>query len=236
MPDPAAVLREHLPNPVHAWSIGTYGAIAEFTRDPGEATEETISDNGGTVVTPRGALRIDLASPVTLADYESRGHHGEDTVRTIMFCIDEAAARQNARTALTEIGPDDAAIAGAGTLFDMGLGAGHVDVCVRTEDAALTATLRAHAGKSIFDPDNPAMAAIKNASPTRVFISCLGRIEIYQPIGSTAKGIPTPEGPHTHVLPKLLRLNRTHARNAANSGNGVPDGMVPALNLYPAAT
>lgn len=230
MTSAAEVLRDHLADPAHAWSIGTYGAIAEFTRDPGEATTENIGDSSGVIVTPRGAMRIALNGAPEMITHDSRGHHGEGKVRTIMFCLEGDTARRNARTVLTELGPDSDAIAGGGTLFDMGLGVPHVDVCVRTDDETLAAKLRANSGRNIFDPDNPAMAAIKAASPNRVFTSRLGRIEVYQPIGSSAKGVPTPEGPHTHVLPKLLKLKRTHARNAP-----VPDGMVPALNLYPAA-
>ena len=225
-----ALLLDHLRDPAHAWSIGTYGAIAEFTRDPGEADTETFTDTGARIVTPRGVIAISLDVPVTLAEYESRGHHGGGNVRTVMACLPSTDAARAARTALTETGPDEDAVAGSGILFDMGLGVPHVDVFVRTGDAALQAELRKHLGRSVLDPENPAMAAIKEASPHRVFVSRLGRIEVLQGIGSTANGIPTPDGPHTHVLPKLLKLNRTHARNAP-----VPEGMVPVLNLYPAA-
>jgi hypothetical protein len=38
-------------------------------------------------------------------------------------------------------------------------------------------------------------------SPTRVILSKLGRIEIYQPIGKEK----TPHGPHTHLLP-IIRI------------------------------
>ncbi len=229
MTEALALLLDHLRDPAHAWSIGTYGAIAEFTRDPGEADTETFTGSGAKVATPRGAIAISLDAPVILTEYESRGHHGGASVRTVMACLPTADAQRAARTTITETGPDDDAIAGQGILFDMGLGVPHVDIFVRTGDAALQAELHKHLGKSILDPDNPAMAVIKEASPHRVFASRLGRIEVLQQIGSTARGVPTPEGPHTHVLPKLLRLNRTHARNAP-----VPEGMVPALNLYPA--
>ena len=44
------------------------------------------------------------------------------------------------------------------------------------------------------------MAVILAASPHRVFVSRVGRIEVFQAIPS-ANG-KSPEGPHTHVLPK----------------------------------
>ena len=73
------------------------------------------------------------------------------------------------------------------------------------------------------------MAAIKTQSPTRVFVSRAGRIEVYQPIGSIPENRPTPEGPHTHLLPDLLKSDRTHSANAP-----VPPGFFPVLSLYPA--
>ncbi len=47
----------------------------------------------------------------------------------------------------------------------------------------------------------PAMAMILAANPHRVFLSRLGRIEVYQPIPPPSGK--SPQGPHTHVLPQL---------------------------------
>ena len=52
------------------------------------------------------------------------------------------------------------------------------------------------------------MGMILAANPHRVFISRLGRIEVYQPIPPPSGK--SPEGPHTHVLPRLLQSRRTH--------------------------
>jgi hypothetical protein len=59
-----------------------------------------------------------------------------------------------------------------------------------------------------------------------VFVSRLGRIEVYQSI--PAPDGASPEGPHTHVLPKLLQLRRTHAATEP-----IPDGYVPCVHCYP---
>jgi hypothetical protein len=40
------------------WSVGTFGAIAEFTRDPGEPAELRQNCDTISVVTSRGGLRI----------------------------------------------------------------------------------------------------------------------------------------------------------------------------------
>ena len=58
--------------------------------------------------------------------------------------------------------------------------------------------------------------------------SRMGRVEVYQRIGSSARNIPTPEGPHTHVLPGLLKTGRTHSANIP-----IPAGHRPVLLLYP---
>jgi hypothetical protein len=39
----------------------------------------------------------------------------------------------------------------------------------------------------------------------------------------------SPIGPHTHVLPKLMREERTHAATVP-----IPEGWVPCAHLYPA--
>jgi uncharacterized protein DUF6925 len=67
---------------------------------------------------------------------------------------------------------------------------------------------------------------LRLADPHRVFQSRIGRIEVYQTI-PPAPG-KSPDGPHTHVLPKLLRSRRTHPATEP-----IPDGWVPCAHLYP---
>jgi hypothetical protein len=55
----------------------------------------------------------------------------------------------------------------------------------------------------------------------------VGRIEVFQPI-PPPHGV-SPEGPHTHVLPNLLRHERTHAATEP-----IPDGFIPCAHFYPA--
>jgi hypothetical protein len=70
------------------------------------------------------------------------------------------------------------------------------------------------------------MGMILAANPPRVFISRLGRIEVYQPIPPPSGK--SPEGPHTHVLARLLQSRRTHPATEP-----VPEGWVPCAHLYP---
>ncbi len=87
--------------------------------------------------------------------------------------------------------------------------------------------LRKCVGLPVFAADNPAMKIILAASPHRVFISRIGRAEVYQPIPPA--GGKSPDGPHTHVLPKLLQHKRTHAATEP-----IPEGWVPCAHFYPA--
>ena len=135
----------------------------------------------------------------------------------------------NRRGVLTELGADEEALRAEdrnAILFDLGLGALQADFCVRIGDADTAASLRRHTGRPIFEPGNPAMGIILHANPHRVFSSRLGRIEVYQPI-PPASG-KSPDGPHTHVLPKLLKSGRSHPATEP-----IPPGWVPCAHLYP---
>jgi hypothetical protein len=154
---------------------------------------------------------------------------GESWSHRVAFCLPHDQCQMNRRAAVSELGPDTAAIRAQdrdAILFDVGLNALQVDVCVRVADPETIARLRAGLGRSVFDPENPAMGAILEANPHRVFACRLGRVEVYQAI-PPAHGR-SPEGPHTHLLPKLLRSGLTHAATEP-----IPEGWVPCAHLYP---
>ena len=210
------------------WSLGTFGAIAEFARDPDEPVALTRSDACLAAVTDRGGIRIEAREDIRLVASETTT--SESWNHRVALCLPEDGCAKNRRAVLTELGADTQALReqdrGA-SLFDLGLGALQVDVCVRAIDPQAAAQLRAHAGRGLLEPGNPAMSVILATSPHRVFISRLGRIEVFQPI-PPADG-KSPEGPHTHVVPKLLHLQRTHAATEP-----IPEGWIPCAHLYPA--
>lgn len=223
-----AVLREHIDNPSSQWNLGTFGAIAEFMRDPGEEVAITDRPDRLSATTARGGIGFGSLDGLRL--FASESAVGTGWSHRVALCLPEGACAMNRRTALTELGPDADALrpedTGA-TLFDMGLGTLQADICIRTDDPELIALLRAQAGRSLFEPGNPAMPAIVAAGPHRVFIARIGRCEVYQPIPPA--GGKSPEGPHTHVLQQLLRSGRTHAATEP-----VPEGFVPCAHLVPA--
>lgn len=226
------IVHRHMEKPSTSWSIGSFGAIAEFHLDPDEAVTRDLSPSGGVILTERGGISIELRGGCQPAPYEilRRGNHR--WLHGVNFCLPENLAVRTGRQGLTELGADQTAIRledRNDILFDMGLGIAHADVCIRTADQEFLAVLRSHVGDSILIADSPVMAAIKLKSPHRVFQSNAGRVEVYQGIGSLEKGIPTPQGPHTHVLPRLLQHRRTHAANIS-----IPAGHYPSLTMFPA--
>jgi hypothetical protein len=210
------------------WSLGTFGAIAEFSREPDEPVEILRGETSVQAVTARGGLRLEARPDVRLVAFETVTTQAWS--QRVAFCLAERTAEMGQRAALTELGPDKQALReqdrGA-VLFDLGLDALQVDACVRVADTALAAKLREFAGRSLFEAGNPAMGLILRHSPHRVFMTRCGRAEIYQAI--PAPGGASPMGPHTHVLPKLLAHKRTHAATEP-----IPRGFVSCAHLYPA--
>jgi len=227
MTDLVDFLAEQVADSEVAWSLGTFGALAEFTRDADEPVVLDRDDNAVSAVTPRGALRI--ARHPELRPFASESPTAQSWSHRVALCLPEASCAMGGRAELTEVGIDREALREedrAGVLFDLGVGAHQADCCVRSSDADVVAALRGCTGKSLFSPNSGAMKVMLAASPHRVFISRLGRIEVYQPI-PPADG-KSPSGPHTHVLPKLLAHGRTHSANEP-----LPPGWIPCAHFYP---
>lgn len=223
----AALIAEHLDNPDSQWSVGTFGAIAEFSRDRDEDASLDLTGESLSAVTARGGIRILPSERPRPFASESIGRLG--WTHRVALCLPQNDCAMHRRKVFTEIGPDDAPLRDddrGAILFDLGLDVLQADFCVRVTDPAVAAALRGCTGHPVFDPATPAMRIILATNPHRVFISRIGRAEVYQPI--PAAGEKSPTGPHTHVLPKLLQHRRTHAATEP-----IPDGFVPCAHLYP---
>ena len=209
--DPAAIVRRHLADPQSRWSVGTYGAIGEFEYEPGEAGL-TLDLEHLSVSTARGSLAIvDLSDVQALAWVDD-----SERVREVAFCTRRGGAQRTAITAVDRL------------TYDVGLAAPHVDMLVRVKagDAATAAALSAAEGMSLFATGHQAGAAIARASPTRILVSAVARLEVHQPI--PPPGGRSPEGPHTHLLPKFLAQGLTRPPKLP-----LPDGRFCGLSLYP---
>lgn len=222
------LLRRHAMDPNTSWSCGSFGAIAEFAWEPGEAIR--FEDAGAVIAaTPRGAIRIEPREGVRAIAYELAGRDVDSRQHGVALCLPEAGAGMTRRTVVAELGPDREAIRPedrTAILFDLGLNTIQADICVRTADPAIVACLRAAVGSPFLTPGNRLVTELVRLSPHRVFCCRFGRIEVFQPIPPA--GGTSPDGPHTHVLPRLLAQGRTHAANLP-----LPDGWVPCMTLFP---
>jgi hypothetical protein len=210
-----------------AWSVGTFGAIAEFTRNTDEVATTIRNGEGVTVVTARGGICIRARRGLRAIASESLTSSAWN--QRVALCLPEAACAMSSRTVLTEVGPDSDALREedrSAVLFDLGLGALQIDACVRSADPEVVAALRGWVGRPLFATDNGAMRMIFASNPHRVFTSLIGRVEVFQPIPPPDGK--SPDGPHTHVVPKLLRSGRSHAATEP-----LPVGWIPCAHFYP---
>ncbi|MEQ3550299.1 hypothetical protein WIS52_07440 [Pseudonocardia nematodicida] len=219
----AELLTDHLADPGTGWSMGAPGAIAEFVR----LADEPAETGPGTVLTDRGGIRLTSPEGLRPVAYRTPVGPGDHWNHAVALCLPVTGARRATRTAVTVLGPDGEALRAAdreAVLVDLGLGTSTVDVCVRTADPELLAVLRAAEGGPL---DGALTATLVAAGPHRVFTTAVGRVEVHAAI--PAPDGRSPDGPHTHLLPDILRSGRTHAATVP-----VPDGYLPCAHLYPA--
>lgn len=197
-----AVLPDAITGPESGWSMGSFGAIAEFHQDVDEPLR-LDSPEMLTRATTRGAIRIDrsVLGDIKPVAFESISPRRDRWTHALALCEPRSGVRANQRNVLTSIGPDKQAILsqdGCAELFDMGLGLKQCDFCIRTTDTNLINILNGNVGRSIFDESSPALNAILHEHPHRVALTGLGRIEVFQKIG----------GPHTGgvSLPDPIRM------------------------------
>ena len=229
MLDLNTTLSNLLNDPETGWNMGSFGAIAEFHHVAGDTIPAAVS--ALQQATSRGGVGIDNLEGVIPVAYETLSPKTHRWTQAVSLCLPAAKAAMHQCKVLTELGHDTGALRAEdrdAILFDMGLGQFQVDFCIRTADAELLGLLRENEGTSLFAAGNPAMGAILKAHPHRVALTRLGRVEVYQMIGGPDTNGKSPEGPHTHVLPKLLRAERTHSANTP-----IPDGLVPCCGVHP---
>lgn len=219
------LLQKHIADPTASWSVGEMGVLAEFHH----AGASIIDDGARCVRTTGGALRLSPLEEVRILAYETPSANPRLWNHGIAFCLPREVATMGQRNCITELGPDRDAIlepAREELLFDLGMGLHTADFCVRTSDPGLIDMLRSAVGRSWLAAGEVNQSIVK-ASPARVVLSRLARIEVSNPI--PPPGGVSPDGPHTHVLPDLIRRHRVH-----DASIPAPAGFLPCLTLYPA--
>lgn len=195
--------------------------------DADEVVDIHIDEKKIFAISPRGALLIENNPGIGCVAYEDLSPCLKSWSQSIDFCIPEAESYLTARDVLTELGTDQQSPVESAyqeILFDLGLASTRMQFCVRTDNEELLNLLRKSCGTSVFEHGNPVLMAIQEASPVRVIISVLARIEISGAIQTTESGVPC--GPHTHLIPGLLNTEKqvTHS---------LPGGYTSALTLSP---
>ena len=130
------------------WSLGTFGAIAEFARDPTSRPMSGASAPALLAVTGRGGIRIEPHDDMRLFAFETTTK--ESWSPRVALCLPHERSAMNTRAVLTELGPDTEALRSedrGGVLFDLGIDALQADACVRVADPAVAAKLRAYCGQ-----------------------------------------------------------------------------------------
>lgn len=209
----------------NGWSIGSFGAIAEFVRDKDEPVNVRESVDGIELVTGRGAMRIAPTCRLNGVAWDSLSPDGKGWGHELAFCVERPAASVDV---ITPMGRDKDAIRPEDredAVYNLGVCQGAVTLAIRSGDAALNEALKSAAGRRLFDHPE-VLREIMRAQPHRLGLSPAGRIEVFQPIPDENGS--SPVGPHTHVLPRLIAARQTHARIAP-----IPEGWQPALSMHP---
>ena len=218
--DLSNVLEKFLRDPATSWSVGTFGAMAEFFHDAQteiNSTSYTLSAHNSL-----GAIQIDTNEALRLIPYEGLSKLEGAWTQGVLVCMPVELATMENRTGLYELNSKNT----NAQIFDLGLGIEHLDVCIHTNNLNLISVLRAHIGSNVFEPKLHLVEVIQAVSPTRVFRSKAASIHVYSAI--PAAGDETPLGPHTHLSEKLLSHNQTQAATVP-----VPDNWVPVLAFFP---
>ena len=157
------LLHRAIADPDTQWSLGTFGAIAEFSRDPDEpvtlrqSERRRLGGHARAAASPSDTIRA--TAPLASESITKSGWN-----QRIALCLSEADGAMGAphradRTRRRHAKRCARATANS-ILFDLGLGAPHADFCVRIGDRDTAAQLRQHAGRAVFEPGNPAMGLI----------------------------------------------------------------------------
>src|SRR4051812_6615498 len=102
------LLHREIADPDTQWSLGTFGAIAEFSRDPGEPVALTQTADGASAVTARGGIAIGHQAGCRPFASESITKSGWG--QRVALCLPAGDCAMNGRAALTEVGADREAL------------------------------------------------------------------------------------------------------------------------------
>ena len=210
--------------PKTGWSIGVYGAVAEFTTSNRANPTIEVGEESLVLRTLGGAMRLSPLAGTRV--FELVGATGN--VERRVLALHRSRLSGIPAVGVTELGADKDAIEPASSadgLFDLGVSRSVVRFCVRTGEPSLIAVLRQAIGLDPLDLANGLVPVLLANSPDRILISPIGRIEVSGPILRSGRA-----GPHTHLLPDLLAQGRE-----LELGFTLPDGYTAGASFFPIA-
>jgi hypothetical protein len=216
------ILDQHLNDQSTSWSVGTFGAMAEFFHVSTEPLKTTKINSVLAAQTSLGTIQVTYSKSMQLIPYEGLSKLEGAWTQGVLVCMPAAEAQMANRSVISELITED----NSSPIFDLGLSLEHIDVCIQADCKELIAVFRAHIGKSLFDPNLNLFEVIKDSSPIRIFKSKSACIKVFSHIPATHGK--TPLGPHTHFSTKLLKQNKTQAATIP-----VPEDYVPVFAFYP---
>src|ERR1044072_5896779 len=116
------LIADQLADPEAQWSLGTFGAIAEFMRDADEPAEVVRDDPTAAVVTARGGIQLHALPGLKPTAFETITT--QSWAQRVDFCLPDRESAMSRRAALAELGPDTRGLRAEGraaVLFDLGL-------------------------------------------------------------------------------------------------------------------
>lgn len=219
--EPGGWLMPYLDDPESRWSLGGFGAGAEFGHAPGEPVTKL---GAFARASPRGAIRLDGTGDCVPVAYETGFRDGWS--HAVALCRPVATGLVRGADGVTALGSDAGAVCPQDRetlLFDLGIGLPQGWVAVRTRESDQVAALSAACGASAFAQGSPVAALLLERAVDVVVVTPLGRIEVF-----AGRDTSCPGGPRAFVVPAVLRLGRTHAATAP-----IPPGLVPCAHLHP---
>lgn len=202
------------------WAFGHFGGASEFRVGPGEASELERDGSARLIArTPRAAARFDVPeqvrvmAPVASGDDPSRG--------PLVLAVPRN--RQAPRAGLAYLGLDRDAVDPRdrdARLYDLGLGVPGAAFCLRTDDPELIRGLDDCLGLEWPDLFAGIGRRIVEASPARVVLGPIGRVEAYGPIESG-----NDDGP-------LAPIRLAGCRDVPN-GLETPETLTPCAFYFP---
>lgn len=191
-------------------SLGAYGAIGQFAREPRIFVE--LEGDRVVAATETSSISLRRHENLRAIAFEVLSSDPAGWNGLVAICLPEHDARMSARTELTIVDQDEDAIFPGdrtGATHDIGVGKAYADICVR----AYSGDLRAEG----------------NPLPKGEFLTQLLQRDDCVWIFNTALGrIETRDRRRRHFIPQLLAGNETHSRGAP-----IPPGFVPVGYAFP---